>query len=32
MDYELIALSQLKDDHLKQLAELHHFSDAYSAG
>ena len=24
MDYELIALSQLKDDHLKQLAELHH--------
>jgi ribosomal protein S18 acetylase RimI-like enzyme len=24
MDYELVALSQLKDDHLKQLAELHH--------
>ena len=24
MDYELLALSQLKDDHLKQLAELHH--------
>ncbi len=24
MDYELVALSQLEDDHLKQLAELHH--------
>ena len=24
MDYELVALSQLKDDHLKQLAQLHH--------
>lgn len=24
MEYELIPLSQLKDDHLKQLAELHH--------
>ena len=24
MDYELVALSQLEDDQLKQLAELHH--------
>src|SRR5688500_18955260 len=24
MDYELVALSQLKDDQLKQLAQLHH--------